>query len=408
MERSEVTFAFKGDRAFAIREGKVIATSHVDHIGDLEKVAFGHDPMGGQPPMGDPHAIDGPTEMPPPPGDMQDPYLGGDEPCPNCGQPNEAGSPVCVGCGAPLGDPHGDPHDPVGGMESQYPQDAPSPGIEMGGEAGPYMASITTPNGLKGKVLGKVAGLWQDEVTVRLENGRIVHLPVSKEMRFERTASAPKGNPTEQFEQRLAASVDGTRESLVTRHKGLLALQTEARQIIANGVSDTDAESLDQIVVAADVEIAEVNDAIAHLDDAETQAYAPPVPFSMSAAHEAAASLGGKDGSWLDKTATEMIAEVEATDFKRLMDEGPEALTADLDTPALADAGVVRQVATSFIRSKTAGTDPKVRDPYEATFIKRVEECRRAELSSRAQTTQKEAAVQEDAFKDAPDESIFM
>jgi hypothetical protein len=293
-------------------------------------------------------------------------------------------------------------------MESQYPQDAPSPGIEMGGEAGPYMASITTPNGLKGKVLGKVAGLWQDEVTVRLENGRIVHLPVSKEMRFERTASAPKGNPTERFEQRLAASVDGTRESLVTRHKGLLALQTEARQIIANGVSDTDAESLDQIVVAADVEIAEVNDAIAHLDDAETQAYAPPVPFSMSAAHEAAASLGGKDGSWLDKTATEMIAEVEATDFKRLMDEGPEALTADLDTPALADAGVVRQVATSFIRSKTAGTDPKVRDPYEATFIKRVEECRRAELSSRAQTTQKEAAVQEDAFKDAPDESIFM
>jgi hypothetical protein len=407
MERSEVTFAFKGDRAFAIREGKVIATSHVDHIGDLEKVAFGEpqDPSG-QPPMGDPHAIDGPTEMPPPP-DFG--ITGQGDPCPFCGTPDtvDPQTGMCDQCGQrtmPGADENFE-----GGLERPIAPGGPPHGVDTGGMGGgPYLGSITTPNGLKGKVLGKVAGLWQDEVTVRLENGRIVHLPVSKEMRFERTASAPKGNPTEQFEQRLAASVDGTRESLVTRHKGLLALQTEARQIIANGVSDTDAESLDQIVVAADVEIAEVNDAIAHLDDTETQAYAPPVPFSMSAAHEAAASLGGKDGSWLDKTATEMIAEVEATDFKRLMDEGPEALTADLDTPALADAGVVRQVATSFIRSKTAGTDPKVRDPYEATFIKRVEECRRAELSSRAQTTQKEAAVQEDAFKDAPDESIFM
>jgi hypothetical protein len=100
-------------------------------------------------------------------------------------QPNEAGSPACVGCGAPLGDPHGMGPDIEGGFGGAPYGDA---GDEFP-DHGPRQASITTPNGLKGKVLGKVAGLWQDEVTVRLENGRIVHLPVAKDMKFERTAS---------------------------------------------------------------------------------------------------------------------------------------------------------------------------------------------------------------------------
>jgi hypothetical protein len=405
--KPEVTFAFKGDKAFAIREGKVIAQSHIDNLGDLEKVAFGQDPMGGQPPMGDPHEINAPTEMPQVPSDIESAStLAGDKPCPGCGSLGVDGNGRCIGCGYDWRqpDPHGMGPDIEGGFGGAPYGDA---GDEFP-DHGPRQASITTPNGLKGKVLGKVAGLWQDEVTVRLENGRIVHLPVAKDMKFERTASAPKVNSIESLNQRLASSVDGTRESLVARHAALLRLQTEARQIIANGVSDSDAENLDQVVVAAEVEVVEINDAIAHLDDEHTSAYAPPAPFSISAAKESAASLGGKDGSWLDKTANEMIAEAESTDFKRLMDEGPEALTAELETPALADAGVVRQMASSFIRTKTAGTDPQVRDPYEATFLNRVEQCRRAEFSTRTQSTQKEAAAQEDAFKDAPDESIFM
>jgi hypothetical protein len=407
--KPEVTFAFKGDKAFAIREGKVIATSHVDNIGDLEKVAFGDpmDPAGGQPPVGDPHAIDGPTEMPPAP-DFG--ITGQGEPCPSCGTPDtvDPQTGVCDQCGQRTQPGAGADED--GYTEPLSPADGMPPG-PINEDMGPYAASITTPNGLKGKVLGKVAGLWQDEVTVRLENGRIVHLPVSKDMTFERTASAPKPtNPVEQFEQRLAASVDGTRDSLVLRNENLEKIAAEARELLTEGVSDDVAEKLDGIVVSAYNEMVEIDHAIAHLDDEHTSAYAPPAPFSMQAAAsgEGAVSLGGKDGSWLDKTANEMIAEAESTDFKRLMDEGPESLTAELETPALADAGVVRQMAASFIRTKTAGTDPQVRDPYEKTFLARVEECRRAELSSRKQSTQKEAAAEEDAFKDAPDDSIFM
>jgi hypothetical protein len=371
--KTEVTFAFKGDKAFAIREGKVIATSHVDNIGDLEKVAFG-DPMGGQPPMGDPHAIDAPTEMPPPP-----PGIGEGEQgvCHGCGYQLTPGEEVCPQCGEPLADPGmADMGDPLDGGGMPYGD----PGDDFP-DHGPRQASITTPNGLKGKVLGKVAGLWQDEVTVRLENGRIVHLPVSKDMTFERTASAPKPtNPVEQFEQRLAASVDGTRDSLVLRNENLEKIAAEARELLTEGVSDDVAEKLDGIVVSAYNEMVEIDHAIAHLDDEHTSAYAPPAPFSMQAAAsgEVAVSLGGKDGSWLDKTANEMIAEAESTDFKRLMDEGPEALTAELETPALADAGVVRQMAASFIRTKTAGTDPQVRDPYEDLHqaCRRVPPCR--------------------------------
>jgi hypothetical protein len=188
--------------------------------------------------------------------------------------------------------------------------------------------------------------------------------------------------------------------------------QMKLAQFISSRVStDDEAEKLDTLIVTAEcLKSTRSTTPSPTLMTKLPSAYAPPAPFSMQAAAsgEVAASLGGKDGSWLDKTANEMIAEAESTDFKRLMDEGPEALTAELETPALADAGVVRQMASSFIRTKTAGTDPQVRDPYEATFLNRVEQCRRAELSTRTQSTQKEAAAQEDAFKDAPDESIFM
>src|SRR5438270_12718836 len=32
---------------------------------------------------------------------------------------------------------------------------------------------VTTPNGAKGEILNRVAGVWGDEITVRFENGQI-------------------------------------------------------------------------------------------------------------------------------------------------------------------------------------------------------------------------------------------
>lgn len=389
----EITYVFRDGKTYAIRQGKVIAAStDNDEVERQVKQAYGdgYNPLPGERgPDQTPHIHD--RE------DFSDPageQFGQDMTCPGCGLVGvDTQREPCPQCGYSEGQ----------SMENPYPYDEPSPGIEMGGEAGPYMAKVVTPNGLKGTVLGKVAGVWGDEVTVRLENGRIVRLPVGTELHAVKTASTPQ-NPIEQLERRLAVTPDGTRDSLVARSTALDGIQKQAAYLIREGVSWSDTQRLDQISVTAAVEQEEIKQALAHLDDVE--AIAPP-SFSMGVAHEAA-GISREDASWLDNTLDEMIKEAEAQDFTKLMDEGPEAFTAELPDVALADVGVTRQMASSFIAEKTAGIARETADPYMETFLTRVEECRRAELSTRKQATTKEAAAEEDKYKDLPDDAFFL
>jgi len=90
-----------------------------------------------------------------------------------------------------------------------------------------------------------------------------------------------------------------------------------------------------------------------------------------------------------------------------LMDEGPEAIVASMDDAAIADAGVTREVASRYIKSKTAAASSEIREKYEGVWLSRVEECRKAELLNRKEATKKEAAVEEDGQSDLPDDILF-
>lgn len=396
MSHQDITYVFRDNKTYAIRQGKVIA-SHVDpaEVERLVKQAYGEDPHadymdhgggGGDPDAG----YEG----------EYGPQLGGDGSCPGCGAPGR-GTRFCPDCGASMSNARGGQD-----MEEPYPHDEPSPGLEMGGEAGSYMAKVVTPNGIKGTVLGKVASTWGDEVTIRLENGRIVHLPVGTDLKAHKeAATAPRSTPIDRLEARLASMPDGTRESLVARHNEVTRIASEVTEMIREGVSYADSVRLDQIHVAALNEGLEIVAAVEHLD--EVDRIEAPRSFTMAAAKEAA-GISREDASWLDHTLDEMIKEAEATDFTKLMDEGPEAFTAELPDVALADTGVTRQMASHFISEKTAGIERTVAEPYMTTFLARVEECRRTELTGRKQTTHKEAAATEDKYKDLPDESLFL
>lgn len=404
MSHQDVTFIFRDGQTYAIHQGKVIAASDdSDLVQRQVRQAFGPDPsMGLNGGSQEPNNLD--VGRPGTFGDTGElPTLGDLGGCPGCGAP-DAGGNFCPECGQPVGHAGGQ-EDP--GLHPEH-MDAMSAGDEDPyGEMGyGRQAKVITPNGLKGSVLGKVSGLWGDEVTVRLENGRIVKLPTGTELRTQK-AAATQSNPIERLEARLAATPDGTRDSLVARSDELVTLRRTAAVLIREGVSWADAKRLDEIVVTADVERHEVADALAHLDDVE--AIVPPeLPtFSIAAAKEAA-GISREDASWLDASLTELVKEAEAQDFTRLMDEGPEAFAAELPDSALADTGTTRQMASNFVGAKTAGIAREIADPYIDTFLARVEECRRAELSTRKQTTHKEAAAAEDDFGDFPDDCLFL
>lgn len=378
---SEPTYIFKHGNVYTVVAGHVIAA--------VKEAEFGHD----ENVTGDPLA------MPPVPEDIQQ----GGPPCPQCQAPTEPGDHFCGHCGTPVAE-----HEQEWGEEPAHGQELgggiPQHGLEdpanatMGTRAG---STITTPNGLKGTIISKIAGLWSDEVTVRFENGRIVKLPVTDGMKVTAAAPVVATDPVADLETRLA----GPSDDLEARHDELETLEQDARIAASGAADDATRERLHTLIVQAAAERKEISEAAAHL--ASVTAFEPPAPFRMQAAEQE--SLGtATGGSWLDDTVGRMAAEAEATDYNKLLDEGPEALVAELDDEVLADHGAVRSIASNFIHSHTAAASDDVRGRYEQAFINRVEDRRRDELATRTQTTttHKEAAAQDEDFN-LPDDVLF-
>lgn len=263
---------------------------------------------------------------------------------------------------------------------------------------------VQTPNGLKGTILGKQKGLWGDQVTIRLENGRIARFDVTPDAKFEwineqKTASSPLGS----LQERLDAPIeDKSRAGLVARIKELKAIKHEAAQVLRTA-SYVDEQTVGNIMVFADHELREVTDALAALEDAEP--YAPPAPFSTNVVEQE--SMGGSDSTWLDNVVQEMTDESEAQDFDKIMEEGPDLLVADLETPALEDALGVEEAANNFVSSRTAGLDPQAVAEFRKEFVDRVAQARKTELAERGRESERMAreAATEETY---PDEGLFL
>lgn len=385
---AEPTYIFRDGQVFTMVEGKVVASvkeaDFQEPVIDSEQQGTGE-----------------PVEMPPPPPDIQgDLAGGGGVPCSSCGAQGDPSDQFCSQCGAALGaetHPGGEPP-PLGNSMPSDPY-----GQEPPVGAHPVAHTVVTPNGLKGKVLGRTAGLWGDTVTVRLENGTIKQLHVDKDLTFTASKDAEPEDRIASYRSRLDESVEGDKDSLVKRLSGLGSLKREIAAVV-DTYDDTDAEQLHEIVTQASYEAKEVEEALQHLAEMEGQAFEPPAPIESLPAVEQASMGGG--GNWLDQTVNAMTARVEATDFNKLMDEGPEGFVAELEDGALGDADTVRSIASSWIRSRTVGTDEDVRDPYENVFLARVEDERQRRLASRKDEIQKEASAEEPY--DGPDDALFL
>jgi hypothetical protein len=301
-------------------------------------------------------------------------------------------------------EPPGDIHTDDGLIDKEPPGDIKGTGLIDKKPGEKKKTHVVTPNGIKGRILGQYPDTWGEMVSVRLENGRIAHLRVSDDTQFiseEETSDDPVVNLQVRLEK---APDEGSRDSLEERQGELESIKQEARHHIIAGTGDE--EKLDEISITAEYELGEVHDALAALDDEKAQGYAPPTPMLEGVSIQE--PMGhGDGGSWLQRTVDDMIQEAEQYDYQKLMDEGPEEFVAELETPALADGGVVRQMASSFIREKTAAAHPSIREKYESTWLQRVEECRGDEVQNRKTATKKEAAEQKDEHANWPDDILF-
>lgn len=268
---------------------------------------------------------------------------------------------------------------------------------------------VLTPNGLKGKILGRVKGLWEDEVTVRFDNGRIASLAVSKLTFAKEEEEEENKDEIAELEKKVEASVSTyDPASLENRISELGQIKAEASAHIASGLSDEDLARVGSVIAQANYELQEISDIGAAIEDQRVAAYEPPAPFKINVV-EQGGPTGGRESNWLDQTIGEMVHEANSTDYTKLMNEGPEVFVAGLDRDLLADSGAVRSHASTWIRSKTAAADDDVREKYEKVWLARVEEQRRASLAEIKEEMHKEASATESVDYDSiGDDSLFI
>jgi len=268
---------------------------------------------------------------------------------------------------------------------------------------------VVTPNGLKGKILGRVAGLWEDEVTVRFENGRVAALPVSKLTFAKEEEEEHEDDEIKELEKKVEASLGSYKPAAIEdRVRELDQIKAQASSLIDSKLSDADLARVGNVITQANYELNEIDEVIQGLEEQRIAAFEAPAPFKMTVV-EQGGPTGGRESNWLSSTFNEMVVEANNTDYTKLMDEGPEAFVAGLDREVLADSGAVRSIAASWINSKTAAADDDVREKYEKVWLGRVEEQRRASLSEIKDDMHKEAAAKESVDYDSiGDDSLFI
>lgn len=395
---NEPTYIFEGDKAYAMVDGKVVASAKsVEEleakVADWDPYAHGSPDFGGE--------------------DFSDPagnQFVDDSTCPHCGTVGALahGEPICPRCGAP-NEAAIPQHDDYSGEGADLP--AASPDTLPGDDLPPRHTHIVTPNGLKGQILGRHKDLWGEEVTVRFENGRIASFHVAENDENEyvnEEEEDEKKNPIENLKKKVEKETSHDRASIQERLAELTSIKKETSHLIQTGVSYDDEVVLDEIRLQADYETGELAAALEQIDSEEADAYRPPAPYGYNSVEQE--TVGGGDGTWLDNTLGEMIEEAEGQDYDQMMQEGPELFVADLEDAPLADAGVVRQMASSFIRSKTAGIDPEAVKEYEKIFLARVEAARKEAQKQRKEEMKKEAADDTGGSldNDGPAEGLFI
>lgn len=266
---------------------------------------------------------------------------------------------------------------------------------------------ITTPHGAKGEILTRVPSIWGEEITVRFENGQIrrfatmagdEHLSYTRE-----NPDAPK-SIREAMMRELEEDYDHGISGLTTRLDRLSAIKTAASNYAASERSPLELQEYHKMVLAADQETLEIKEALAHLEDADTVAYVPPVYAAVEQA-----DLGrAKGDTWLDVTARKMIAESEDEDYDKLLEEGPVNLVSAMEDAAVHDAGVVREAAINFIVARTAGFQGEKIDAYREAFVAKAEQARRQDLNYRKEAHQEAVQKEASVTDDISDEALFL
>lgn len=245
---------------------------------------------------------------------------------------------------------------------------------------------VTTPNGLKGTILGRTPGIWGEEITVRFANGHIASLPTASSSGFTfSTAEDEENNSLGRIATIVATSVADDTATLSARVETLHGVRAQASKI-ASTLGHDDLVRLDGYIALARSEQDEIQSVLAARDSqVEDEAYTPYVPPKRSF-----------DESWLDRVASEEVAETVRDHESEVV-----AFVSSLTDDTIADGSTTAQVVYDKFASE-------VDDDEALDGIIESAEGTRVAVQAQRREARREAKVASDkASLEAPDESLF-
>jgi hypothetical protein len=248
----EPTYVFKQGKVLTVINGQVVASSDEDSFEEFleskgkgdkdsdkedededcdDKKESGTKTAGpGQfmEPAPEPSSEEPEMTMPEIPDDLQEDLLEDVIECPACGESADESDSFCSKCGEPLSETGlgGDDDDLFGSEDAGLGLDDDE---SFGARS--LAKTVTTPSGLKGTVMNRVAGLWGDEVTVRFSNGRVKKMPVTAEMKFS-FGGEERNEAFAQFANDAAKRFPDASMSLETDPSGQIIVYVDDPQVI--------------------------------------------------------------------------------------------------------------------------------------------------------------------------------
>lgn len=266
---------------------------------------------------------------------------------------------------------------------------------------------LVTPNGLKGKILGRHS-VWGGEVTVRFANNQVATI-ATEGVRYvreieQRTASAGDDTITE-LEGRLSSTSPEDRPGMTRRLAELDDIQSLAHCPYTTDLKLTDRYNV--VRLAAQHEAGQIRLALDRLELAEAENLRPTV-FAPGVA-PAQPDLGGGDGGWLQDTYDAMGEQAADLDFEEILREEPALVAEGVPENDLGDQDHVGELALAHVKARIAGVrvDPAGRRAYEQAFVERTEGFRQERLANKTEPVEQRTASV-DLPTDLPDEAIFL
>lgn len=263
--------------------------------------------------------------------------------------------------------------------------------------------------GEEAKVLDSYRGMWGEELVRLSVQGQTVDVPRDTVEFVDVEVSDPIGQLKE-FVSHIPEEAE-TRSEILANIANLKTAKDIAYKLVVEGSADFtygDEVSLDAIHDDCARKIAEFEDRLASDMTTEDVEYLESLPGFEIGYDVVASNFSQTDDGWMDEVIEKMAAEAEEIDVNKLVNEDPIVFVASLSEEVIADAKIIRTLASQRFEEVAGVLDAEIKKEAYAKYVEKAEDARRKAFQNFRIAAAEEVQNEHKIASDATDEGLFL